>query len=354
MLLGTSDGSGSQKFRVNDAPLFDLKLWVLEPSLPKNHEGHKDTLGDGYWVLWSQVERLGYASAAERVFTLDSFLGEVRFGDDKEGKIPILGKDNIVISYRIGGGKRGNVLAGEVSKLVDTVAFVDKVNNPIDASGGSDLQSMEDLMEMAPKRIKHRYRAVAQEDYTYMVREASSDVAKVAVVKGEGGHLDLYIVPFSKQRKPMPSLGLKKTVQAHIDCVSPATATVQVKEPHYVALNLTLTLNLVNFSFASTMKNSINAALKRFLHPIDGNHHGEGWEFGVLPSLADFYGVFDEIEGIDIIEELKITLEITPPSKEDYSLNDQTIPTLAKNQLICNGDHNITLKTEVHHESCHT
>ena len=352
MLLGSSDGSGSQKFMVNDTPLFDLKLWVLEPSLPENHEGHEDTLGDGYWVRWSQVERLGYASADERVFTIDSFSGEVRFGDDKEGKIPVLGKDNIVVNYRIGGGKRGNVLAGEVSKLVDTVAFVDKVNNPIDASGGSDLQSIENLMEMAPKRIKHRYRAVAREDYTYMVREASSDVAKVAVVKSEGGHLDLYIVPFSKQRKPMPSLGLKKTVQEHIDCVSPATATVQVKEPNYVALNLTLELSLVNFSFVSTMKNSINEALKRFLHPIDGNHHGEGWEFGVLPSLANFYGLFDEIEGITLINTLEVKLSDSQTG--DYALNDQSMPILPKDMLICNGTHNITLNTEVQNESCHT
>ena len=351
MLLGSSDGSGSQKFIVNDTPLFDLTLWVLEPSLPKGHDGYEDTLGDGYWVLWSQIERLGYASASQRVFTLDSFSGEVRFGDDTEGKIPILGKDNIVVSYRIGGGKRGNVLAGEVSKLVDTVAFVDKVKNPIAASGGADLQSMENLMEMAPKRIKHRYRAVSREDYTYMVREASSDIAKVAVVQEGKGKLDLYIVPFSKQRKPMPSLGLKKTVQTHIDCVSPATATVTAKEPVYVSLNLELELSLVNFSFVSTMKNSINAALKRFLHPIDGNHQGEGWEFGVLPSLADFYQLFDEIEGIEIIETLQVTLS---SNKGNYALNDQSTPILSKKELICNGNHNITLNSEVQNEPCHT
>ena len=355
MLLGASDGSGSQKFILSDTPLFDLKLWVLETSLPDGYEGYEDTFGDGYWVLWSQVERLGYASATARVFTLDSFSGEVHFGNDKEGKIPVMGKDNILVSYRTGGGKRGNVLAGEVTKLVDTVAFVDKVNNPIDASGGADLQSIENLMEMAPKRIKHRYRAVSREDYTYIVREAFSDVAKVSVLKEGLGKLDLYIVPFSKQRKPQLSLGLKNTVQKYIDCVSPATATVTVKEPTYMALNLNITLKLVNLSFASTMKNSINATLERFLHPIEGNHDGNGWEFGTLPSLADFYQLFVEIEGIKIIASLKVVLpDYTSNPKENYALNDQSIPILSKHELICNGKHNITLKTEVHNEPCHT
>ncbi len=347
MLLGSSDGSGSQTFIFNETPVFDLKLWVLEASLPDTYAGYEDKLGDGYWVQWLQVERLDHASGDERIYTFNSSLGEITFGDDKKGKIPISGKDNIVVSYRIGGGKKGNVSAEKITKLVDSLAFVDKVNNPIDASGGADIQGIEELIEMAPKRIKHRYRAVAREDYGYLAREASSDVARVSIILPKsdevlGGVVALYIIPFAKQDRPQPSLKLIKVVQDYMDQVVPATVQVEVKEPSYITLSLNITLTLIDWEFASGMKGSINRALKQFLHPLEGNHQGQGWAFGILPSLANFYQLLDEIEGIEIVETLQVTLS---DSKGNYALNDQTMPILSKRELICNGVHRFELKS---------
>lgn len=338
VLLGSSDGSGSQKFIINETPVFDLKLWVLESVLPEGNEGYEDRFGEGYWVRWDPVGQFVGATPSQRVYTLNSLPGEIIFGDDRSGKIPPIGRDNITVSYRIGGGFRGNVSAKEIDTLVDSVAYIDSVTNHLDASGGADTQSMDSLIEIAPKRMKHRYKAVTEEDYYYLVLEASSDVAKVSVIPTKG-RIDLCIVPFSQQFKPLPSLELMNVVQSYIDNASSATVDIAVGSPEYIALDLDIAVTLSDWKFATTMKSSITQNLERFLHPLNGGTKEQGWEFGTLPLLADFYLLLSAVEGIKDIEFLEVTLS----NGEHYSVNEQTIPLLDKHLLVCNGSHNIVL-----------
>lgn len=344
-LLGSSDGSGRQTFIIEDTPLFDLTLWILEAQAPKGFEVYPDEFDEGYWVAWHQVKRLDYSGSNERVYTCNSFSGEIAFGDDRRGKIPPMGRDNIIVSYRIGGGKKGNVLAHEINTLADSLAYVDKVSNPINASGGADIQSLESLMEMAPKEIKHRNRAVTEEDYDYLVREFSSDIAKVSIFSSSSkvASLELVIAPFGKQEKPLPSMELMNLVQTEIDKFSPATTTIDVKQPEYIELDLNIEVRLLNLKYATSMEERINTILGQFLHPIEGNHHGEGWEFGVLPELIDFYQLLSAIEGVALITSLEVIL----PNGNSYSLdkrsNNQHQMLFSKAQLICNGIHQVKL-----------
>ncbi len=338
VLLGSSDGSGSQKFMINETPVFDLKLWVLESVLPEGNEGYKDRFGEGYWVCWDPIEQFVSNTSSQRVYTFNSSLGEIVFGDDRNGKIPPMGRDNITVSYRIGGGIRGNVSAKEIDTLVDSVAYIDSVINNIDASGGADSQSMDSLIEIAPKRMKHRYKAVSQEDYYYLVREASSDVAKVSVIPSKG-RVALFIVPFSQQIKPIPSLELINMVQNYINDASPATVDITVGSPEYIALDLDIAVTLSDWKFATTMKSTIAHQLERFLHPLKGGAKEQGWEFGTLPLLADLYQLLSAIDGIKDIEFLEVTL----PNGENYSVNEQQIPILGKHLLVCNGSHSIEI-----------
>jgi len=268
-------------------------------------------------------------------------LGEIVFGDDRRGKIPPRGKDNIVVSYRTGGGKRGNVSAEEIDTLVDSIAYIDSVSNPVHASGGADLQSIDTLMEMAPKRLKHRDRATSKEDYFYLIREASSDVAKVSV-EASGGRVQIAIVPFASQPKPLPSKGLLATVQKKLEVSAPATARVEVNAPHYVSLDLHIDIKLLDWNYATEMKSIINQKLETFLHPLYGGNDQQGWAFGTLPQLSEIYALFTDVEGIAFIAFLDITLvDDTALSGGNYSINDQTMPSLAYNMLICNGKHTI-------------
>ncbi|UFH59985.1 baseplate J/gp47 family protein [Sulfurovum mangrovi] len=336
MPLGSSDGSGFQRFSLTDTNLFDVKLWVLESELPEGYEGYKDRFGEGYWVLWNAVDQLYHAGSNERVYRLNAYLGEISFGDDRNGKIPPMGEENILVSYAVGGGTEGNVAAMQIDSMVDTVAFIDSMVNPIDATGGADMQTIGNLMSIAPKRFKHRYRAVAQEDYSYLVQEASSDVAKVSVVEKRGA-VALYIIPYGQQKMPIPTSGLKKTVSAYIGARSPATISVTVDEPEYLSVSLEMTIELTEWEYATAIKHTITETLDRFLHPVTGGVRQTGWAFGTLPALADTYRLLSGIEGIDKISTLTVALS----HGKNYSVDNPEMPIVGKDTIICSGTHTI-------------
>lgn len=337
MLLGSSDGSGSQCFRLKSKAVFDLTLWVREVMLPEGSEGYEDPLNEGYWVRWDEAEHFEFASPSDRIYHVDSEEGEIRFGDDRAGKIPPMGRDNIMVSYRTGGGKSGNISAFEIEKVLDSIAFIDKVSNPVDATGGADIQSLSSLMEMAPKRLKHRDRASTRDDYSYLVREASSDVARVAI-EASHGRVKISLVPYGRQTAPQPSKGLLKRVTHFMQERVPATVKLEVLPVSYAALDLTLEIRLVSRDYATEMKSILNRTLEKYLHPLHGAANGEGWEFGVLPELSALYTLIGETEGIDFISLLVVTL----PNGENYSINDQSIPVLSASTLIANGTHTIS------------
>ena len=88
---------------------------------------------------------------------------------------------------------------------------------------------------------------------------------------------------------------------------------IKVISPRYVKLlvNVDIYPNLPEN--ASLAERQALEELKQFLHPLDGGMIGEGWPFGQLPCLADFYVLFDKISVIDHVENLMINATIEDP-----------------------------------------
>lgn len=90
----------------------------------------------------------------------------IRFGTGDFGASPEPG-DVFQVSYRIGGGARGNVAADSISR-VESPAFIGYgVTNPFPASGGADEEPSERIRRLAPQRFRAvQYRAVTPDDYS--------------------------------------------------------------------------------------------------------------------------------------------------------------------------------------------
>jgi len=334
-LLGSSDGTAHQKFIVSRPPAKELTLWVNEPLQAEAESEH--------WVLWHQADHLYEASSSEKVYTLDAVPGEILFGDNIHGLIPPLGRDNIKVSYAVGGGKKGNIPKGEIKELVTTIASVDKINNVSDASGGSEQQSIEKLIESAPKRLKTRDRAITLEDYEIITKEVSSDVAKVKAFQDTSNSISIVIVPFSNKQKPQSAQELIKNVENHINARKPITTKIKVADPTYAVINIDVTLMINQWYLLSSIKEKAHDDTVAFLHPVYGGYEQKGWEFGVLPCYSDFFSLFESIKGIDYVEDLKIMVAI---GAEQHSLTAYDITELSidATTLTCSGIIKITMK----------
>lgn len=94
----------------------------------------------------------------------------VRFGDGVFGVIPPTGA-SIQVTYRVGGGVQGNVLAGTINTVVQGVlpsgAKTPVIVRNIEAGrGGEPPETVDHARFFAPKRAKANERAVTREDYT--------------------------------------------------------------------------------------------------------------------------------------------------------------------------------------------
>ncbi len=268
------------------------------------------------WVRWHEVDHFKFSGPHSRHYLVDREQGTITFGDGKKGMIPQAGRNNIMCRlYRYGGGLRGNVKKGQVTKLRKAIPYIDAVSNPVDAEGGVEVEDFEKVRVRGPRTIRHRNKAVTVRDYEWIVKEASP---KVARVKGlsvmnpdkqfKPGWVTVMIVPESEEVKPLPSAELIGEVKNYLSKRSPSSLTKRVEEeqiniipPNYLKVEATVTVVVRSISDAKEVENLVTRRLLDFFHPLMGGPAGEGWEFGRDVYKTEIYEALEKVEKVDYV-----------------------------------------------------
>lgn len=326
-ILGSSDGTEMQTFKLLKNTVISEELWVneinsiSEAEIQKIKEKNefkvietKDEKGNltEFWVNWKPVDDILLAEN-ERFYEIDHYSGELKFGNEISGKIPPIGRNNLKITYRTGGGSKGNLPVNEIKDLKSSIAFVDKAYNPLPAGGGSDVEDISNLLDRGPKILKNRNRAVTTEDFEEITRQASREVAKVKCLsnfdnKGEisSGWVTLLVIPQSEEEKPVLSFGLKNRIEEYLHDHAANTLNLQVSAPLYVSVSTTVTLKTESARIVPQVEKETFKTLSQFLNPLKGGYNSRGWDFGKMPCISDFYSILEKIEGIDHVSELSV------------------------------------------------
>jgi len=319
---------------------------VLEPARPsaesaeiiRREEGedaiseltHPYTKREEIWVRWHMVPNFDASGPLHRHYLLNRLTGEVRFGDGAHGRIPPALAGNVRMSYRSGGGERGNQPAGTIAQLLTTVPYIERAVNLEAASGGADAESQSALLDRAPRGVRHGQRAVTAEDFEDLAILASPGVARARAVPlrdlaadpdAQGQHpgvLSLIIVPRSTNPKPLPSLELLDRVRTFLDGRRLMTADLVLVAPDYVAVQVETELALTDPSLARDVERAARQELCRYLHPLTGGS-GSGWEFGLAPAESDLYALLEGIGGVSHVRQLRIVQIADRPGAEESS-----------------------------------
>ncbi|MEN8260055.1 MAG: baseplate J/gp47 family protein, partial [Pseudomonadota bacterium] len=236
--LGSSNGVPRQTFRTARVPVLGgIKLEVREPGMPPADEcarlrreegedaisvlGNPNGRVEEIWVRWHQVDDFLSSGGTDRHYVVNRLTGEIQFGDGKTGRIPPKGANTIKMrSYRTGGGAAGNKPIGSVTQLRTTIPFVASAVNLESASGGQDIEDWDSVRKRGPRCLRHRGRAVTEEDYQDLALESSPAVARAKcyssrdLVKDPSGSsispgvVSLVIVPGSTDTCPKPTAEL--------------------------------------------------------------------------------------------------------------------------------------------------
>lgn len=369
-ILGSGDGTPGQQFTLTRHPVFREEIWVnelsslsvgerndlIEDELSSVHEV-KDDEGNTteFWVKWSRVDDFLSSGTGDRHYVLEAAMGTVFFGDGINGRLLPINSDSIKADYQTGGGSAGNVEAGAISALKSSISFIDSVNNPELSDGGADIETMDQLVVRAPQQLKNRGRAVTEKDFEWIAREASRKVSRAKCIPNldtfyafNPGWVMLIIVPQSNEDKPELSVGLKEIVRTYMEklCAG-ALKTMDrltVNGPVYLHVSISAKLVTRSANVIPAVEAMVYHDIRKFLHPLTGGYSGDGWGFGKLPCLSDFYRLLEEVDGVDHVENL--TMEISGTQKDRKVIitpQSDFYPRLKPYNLVCSGDHHIDI-----------
>lgn len=342
-VVGSSTGKTGQIFPLLRPPILpDIRLYVRETDMPPAEElehlryelEQLDEANDldefpltisaerGVWVRWLPVTDFYHSTNADRHFMLDLVNGRIRFGDGKRGKIPPVGLDNVKAArYRTNLGGAGNVPSGEIVLVrnpTGPLTAIKGVSNPETAAGGSDAETVEKVRMRGPQTLKHRDRAVTSEDFVWLARDASGEVAKAWCyptrdVNGltREGWVTVVIIPTGSDTRPYPTPALLRHVQRYLDARAlvnlKGARSIVVRGPEYVEARVDARVVPQRMEKADEVKLAILERLNQFFHPLTGGAERQGWELGRNVFLSEVYAEIEAVPDVDHVAALSLT-----------------------------------------------
>ncbi len=262
--------------------------------------------------VWQIVDDLSLYGPEEEVAELDPQTGRLVFGDGVHGKVPE--RDALIeVHYVSHHGDRGNVPAWSIKELVSPLPFMEGVRQPEAAVGGKTEVQEKLLLRRLPQIMRHRQRATTSSDLENLLGELEEIKRLHFAFAGE--RLILYVLPQAEDLAPRVSQGLREKIQEKLSPALPLTLSAfEVQDPLYVPIHLKADLVISHGVALKKALTLAQEALRRFLHPVKGNFQGEGFPFGRLPYLSDFYRL---LQGLPVVRAVR-KMEIYARVGEDF------------------------------------
>lgn len=356
-------------YKLQKSPVQDVEVWVdetrdlnendIQALMVKQPEKLMIVKDSGGKVLkclvrWDEIESFAGSEQMDRHYKLDLAAGLIQFGDGRNGAIPSAsGANKVMVKYKVGGGSKGNLGAGEISQLQNPIAFIDKVTNPLPSSGGCEAEPMEEIMNRAPTVLKNRNRAVTEGDFVWIARQASQNIAKIKCLSNRDrygrrkpGHVTVVVLHKSINADENTFEELRQQVESALMEKAAATIanpdTIQVIPPAFLEISVSAVLVVNSMSDLISVEKEAVEKLEGFLHPITGNYNGCGWNIGDTIHTNNLYPLLGSLRGVKYLDRLNITVHLSDKG------NRTEIPLEKVNEishgLVVSGNHHIVTR----------
>ena len=204
----------------------------------------------------------------------------LRFGDDVLGRMPTSGTV-LTATYRVGNGVVGNVGAGSIARVVSHLDGISAVTNPLPATGGSDPEPLDQVRLYAPQAFRTQERAITAADYG-LAAERHPEVQRAAATRRWTGSWYTMFVTVDRLRGLPVDAAFEADMRAHLERFRLAGHDVEIDAPHFVPLDVALTICVAPGFYRSIVK---QALLERF-SSVDlpsgarGFFHPDNFTFG--------------------------------------------------------------------------
>lgn len=259
------------------------------------------------WVLWEETEDIRQLSPDSRCYHVERREGILQFsGENRRFLREDRRKNQVKAVYSRGGGRQGNLAAGQVTHMNRSIRFLNQVVNRHKLSGGKDEELPEEAMLRMEHQLLHRNRAVMPGDYEALALESAREVTRVKAFanrngRGEGqrGAITLVVLQEDPQEEFQ---NLQEVIDEYIRSRMPGIRLVQkhfyIVEPWFTEIQVTAVCRIKPHASVFACKAEAEERLGRFLNPLTGNSDGKGWHIGQAPRREQLRNVLHKTKGI--------------------------------------------------------
>jgi Baseplate J-like protein len=294
--LAVSDGSPNQLYPLRQRPVIrgSISVTIAEPG------------GDTRWV---EVPTLASSTAADRhlVSQRDAAgAATIRFGDGINGMVPPRGAaaSPVVIraTYRVGGGRAGNVAAG--LQFAPTLPLIKDATNPGPAAGGTPGEDLQRARSFAPRLYRTQDRAVTRDDHIDVALQVPG-VGKVRAAATNWNDVVVYVAP-AGQVGP-PSELLRQDLLAHFERYRMATEQITIVGPVPADIYLGAVVRAQPYFSRAAVQRAVEDAVGAYLA-------FDNVDFGQSIFLSRVYDMLQDLEQVASLTVVKFSRDPVLPA----------------------------------------
>ena len=312
--------------------ILDAEVWVNEKNdlseetmekmkeeMPDRVRMQRNYLGEisEFYVKWEETDQFYYSKSEDRHYILDRMNKRILFGNGIHVKVPRnLEGIAFTVKLRCCRGVKGNVPVGTIRESSSNWLFVQDIYNPEAAFGGSDMETMDRVLQRGAGILSARGRLVTEQDYERAAIHFSDAIDKVSVISGYGkdgtyNEKMLYIVLLMKDYKKgkhsfyRMQNELKQHLLEHCE-LSIEPDELQIEAPIFVSLSVDVWAEVLKIEDSFEIQNLAKNALETYLNPIR-ERYGLGWNIGVLPRKSQIMMRLNALKSRALIRHIVVT-----------------------------------------------
>jgi hypothetical protein len=303
--VGDSTGQPDQVFILQRTPVLkdSLELVVQEPGQTEEK--------------WELRPDFLETKPDDKHYVLERMTGQIRFGDGKRGNIPLPGAEVIARRYSYGGGERGNVDIDQITTIVSPLSEVEKVTNERPAVGGRSEETLEQFIQQAPAKLRHRDRAVSEDDFCKLAKETGGIARAKALPLFHPDHPDVevpgamtvVVIPESNELPPNPSPAQLEAVAEYLKPRRLLTTELYVTGPSYKAIRVDATVEANPYSAFDEVRREVIEAINQYLSPLPKDTNKKGWDFGQDLYPTSLFGVIQAVDDVRAVKFLQVRVD---------------------------------------------
>ena len=291
--------------------------------------------------IWQEVDSFVDATSSDTVYVADRLSGRITFApalqrpDDTAPTLmaaaPALGRE-IRAWYRRGGGSAGNLPAGSISVLKDTVPGVRTVTNPTAATGGRPAETLDEALIRGPQELHGIERAVTAEDYEAIALAAGGALARArAFTKAamwqhaDPGTVELLLVPYVDDQELSGGALTPELLHAHetetaraqiqqaIDGRRPLGTTCQVSWSSYKTVQVAARVVVRREENLDAVRQRVLQRLYTTISPLPSPAaRSSGWPFGQPLRASNVFDIVLKEPGVRYVDSVVMSVESAP------------------------------------------